>query len=514
MKKRYKFAFGFLGLAVAGAAFGYWYVSTADSREPSLVAWNENCASCHGRQLEGSANAPALVESELKNGDEISRLIVAIADGLPSSSGHAWRDRLSAQQIKSLALLISERRQKFPTTAASYQMTPTDDRTIESMHYTFRLERVTELASRPYAIAPLPNGEILISEKIGGLSLADSSGAQGEPIAGTPEIRDLAIGAGGGWYNLGSLLDVELHPDYKRNGWIYLSHADRCDWNCGWVVPGSMVRVVRGRIKEGEWIDQEVIWSVHTDYYTPVPDAVAAGRLAFDRHGFLYVTVGGKNTYDKLHDLNTPYGKIHRVHDDGRVPEDNPFWVPAAERPESSTIQTVWSYGHRTGQGLDGHPVNGEIWNAEMGPRGGDEINHIVSGQNYGWPLYTNGLDYDGEEVSIGRDLGLDFAIEDTILPIVDFTPAPAVSNLTFHNGNRFPGWEDDILLATLKETALYRLRIEDGKLIEKEKLVTDFGRIRDVVMGFDGLVYLALEHGENGSLWRLVPIDAVVRAN
>ncbi len=267
-----------------------------------------------------------------------------------------------------------------------------------------------------------------------------------------------------------------------------------------------MVWVVRGRISQGKWEDEQTIWSVHKNHYTPVPDAVAAGRLAFDDEGYLYVSIGGKNTYGKLHDLNTPFGKVHRVHDDGRIPEDNPFWVSPDERPESSTIHTVWSYGHRTGQGLDGHPLNGEIWNTEMGPRGGDEINHIIAGQNYGWPLYTNGLGYDGEEISIGKDLGLDFPIEDTVLPVVDFTPAPAVSNFTFHSGDQFPGWNSDMLVGSLKASTLYRLRIQDNELIEKEILVSDFGRIRDVAMGRDGFVYVALEHNDTGSLWRISP--------
>ena len=462
MKKRFKFAIGLVGLIAVGGASGYWYLSTADDREPSLVAWNENCASCHGAALDGTDAGPALVDAELKNGDRIPELVTAIAAGFSAIEGHAWGETLSPQKIKGLALFISERRQKFLTTSASYQMAPTDDRVVETMHHDFRLERVTPLTSRPYSFAPLPNGDIIIAEKIGGLSIVDRDGNQSAPIRGTPQIRDMALGFGGGWFTLGSLLDVELHPQFDENGWIYLSHADRCDWLCGWVVPGTMVRVVRGRIEQGEWVDEEVVWSVHTDHYTPVPDAVAAGRLAFDGRGYLYVSVGGKNTYGKLHDLNTPYGKIHRVHDDGRVPRDNPFWVDEKDRPETSTIHTVWSYGHRTGQGLDAHPSTGDIWNTEMGPRGGDEINLILSGRNYGWPLYTNGLDYDGEEVSIGKDLGLDYPIEDTILPVVDFTPAPAVSNFTFHQGDRFPDWNNDILLGTLKEGALYRLRIQD----------------------------------------------------
>ncbi len=506
MKKRYRIAIGLAVFALVGGAFGYWYVLTADSREPSFVAWNENCASCHGSALEGSELGSALVDAKLKHGDGLEDMMAVIAGGVPGTTMEAWEQKLTPQEIKLLAIYISEQRQKFPSTLVSYTKEPQESRVIRSIHHDFRLERVTALESRPYSLAPLPDGSILVAEKVRGLSIVDREGKQNQLIAGTPEIWGITLGFAGPWFNLGTVLDVALHPDHATNGWIYLSHAHHCTWRCGWVVPGTMARVVRGRIKDGKWVDQEIIWSVHKDHYTPVPDAVAAGRLAFDRRGYLYVSIGGKNTYDKLHQLDTPFGKIHRVRDDGSVPKDNPFWLPDDERPEASTIHTVWSYGHRTGQGLDGHPVNGEIWNTEMGPRGGDEINHIRSGQNYGWPLYTNGLDYSGEEVPIGKDLGLDFGIEDTVLPIVDFTPAPAVSNFTFHNGDQFPGWNDDLLVGSLKASTLYRLRIEEGILVEQEKLITDFGRIRDVAMGQDGLVYLVLEHGENGSLWRLVP--------
>ncbi len=507
MKKRYKILIGLLVVALVGGAFGYWYFSTAASREVSLVAWNEHCASCHGKSLEGTDQAAALVDAELKHGDSVEEMMAIIAKGVPGTTMTGWDEKLSPQRIKALALFISEHRQKFPTTSASYGMEPGESRVITSQHHDFRLERVALLESRPYSLAPMPDGNVLVAEKVRGLSIVGQDGKQSPLITGTPEVWDTIISAGGSWFNLGTVLDVELHPDYAENGWIYLSHTDRCNWMCGWVVPGTMVRVVRGRIKDGKWTDQEVIWSVHTDHYTPVPDAVAAGRLAFDRKGHLYISIGGKNTYGKLHDLNTPFGKVHRVRDDGSVPEDNPFWVAADKRAETSTIHTVWSYGHRTGQGLDGHPDNGEIWNTEMGPRGGDEINHILRGENYGWPLYTNGLDYNGEEVAIGKDLGLDFPIEDTILPAVDFTPAPAVSNFTFHEGTQFPGWNNDLLVGTLKAATLYRVRIEDGKQVEQEKLITGFGRIRDVAMGADGFVYIVLEHNETGSLWRMVPV-------
>ncbi|MGI9327333.1 MAG: PQQ-dependent sugar dehydrogenase [Pseudomonadales bacterium] len=506
MKRRYKTAIGLTVFTLLGAAVGYWYLITAGSREPSFVAWNENCAKCHGGTLAGTELGSALVGVQLKHSDTLEEMMAVIAQGVPGTIMEGWDEKLSLQQIKLLAIYISERRQKFPTIANSYTKEPKDNRIIRSKHHAFRLELVTALESRPYSIAPMPGGDILVAEKIRGLSIVDTHRKQSPLIADTPEVWGTLLSVGGSWLNLGTVLDVELHPDYEENGWIYLSHTDRCNWLCGWVVPGTMVRVVRGRIKDGKWVDQEIIWSVHKDHYTPVPDAVAAGRLAFDGRGHLYISIGGKNTYGKLHQLDTPFGKIHRVRDDGTVPQDNPFWVPPKERTETSTIHTVWSIGHRTGQGLDGHPANGEIWNTEMGPRGGDEINHILKGQNYGWPLYTNGLDYDGEEVSIGKDLGLAFKIEDTVLPVVDFTPAPAVSNFAFHAGAVFPGWKNDLLVGSLKASTLYRLRIENDQLVEQEKLITDFGRIRDVAMGEDGFVYIALEHNETGSLWRIVP--------
>ncbi|MCE7998221.1 MAG: hypothetical protein HEP70_05125 [Rhodobiaceae bacterium] len=504
-----KIVLGGLSLTALLMLVGYWLFVTRDSREPSFVAWNEHCALCHGSGLEGTELGSALVNLDLQHGESVPEIMKAIANGLPNTTMTGWDDKLSPELIKGLALYISERRQNYPVISDSYSAEPTESRNIRSAHHDFRLERVAMLKSRPYSLASMPNGDILVAEKTRGLSLVDTNGKQSSLILDTPPVWETLLSVEGAWLNYGIVLDVELHPEYEDNGWIYLSHTDRCQLSCGWLVPATMVRVVRGRIKDGRWVDQEIIWSVHKDHYTPVPDGVAAGRLAFDGRGHLYVSIGGKNTYDKLHQLDTPFGKVHRVRDDGTVPEDNPFWVAEDARPESSTIHTVWSYGHRTGQGLAAHPESGTIWNTEMGPRGGDEINQILGGQNYGWPLYTNGLDYNGEEVSIGKDLGLDFPIEDTVLPVVDFTPAPAVSNFTFHNGAEFPSWGNDLLVGSLKAVSLYRLRIEAGVLIEQEQLIADFGRIRDVEMGDDGFVYIALEHNDAGSLWRIVPSRA-----
>ena len=495
-----------LGLFLVGL-FGYawWYLSTRDAREPSMLAFRTRCAACHGVDLKGGEAAPALVGRALNGGDSHAALMLAISGHKGLLDSHNWQGRLPEKLIKGIALYVSERRQGYVSTAASYQFEPHAETRVASQYHDFAVERVATLQSRPYGLTVMPDGRVLVAEKTRGLSFIESD-RQGALISGTPRVWDTILSVQGAWLNLGTMLDVALHPDYTRNGWVYISHTDRCWLDCGSIMPVTMVRVVRGRIVNGQWADEEVIWSVHRDHYTPVPDGVAAGRLAFDKAGHVFVSIGGKNTYDKLHQLDTPFGKVHRVRDDGSVPEDNPYFVADELRDPTSTRHTVWSIGHRTGQGLEGHPLTGAIWNSEMGPRGGDEINLIQRGGNFGWPLYTNGLNYNGEWISIGQDLGLDYAIEDTHLPVVDFSPAPAISNLTFYQGAAFSQWSGDILVGSLKAGALYRVRLRDNKPEEMETLLSNFGRIRDVAAAPDGSVYLALEHGENGSVWRLLP--------
>ena len=442
----------------------------------------------------------------LRHGDSVDALVSSIVDRHGQAGTADYQALLPQHTVKSLALFISEQRQQFPTTFESYDNELPLGRVNSALH-DFNIELIAHFSTPPYGMAPLPDGRVLVSEKVRGLSVVDVGSGQASLIEGTPRVWEEIVEIRGTRVGLGMMLDVQLHPNYAENGWIYLSHADRCQLDCGSPLPKSMVRVVRGRLTSARWTENEVIWSVPREQYTVVPDGVAGGRLAFDRDDHVYVTVGGKSTYDNLHVIDTPYGKIHRTRDDGTIPRDNPFWLPAGEKPVPSSRDTVWSYGHRTVQGLSAHPDTGEIWSTEMGPRGGDEVNHITRGGNYGWPLYTEGLDYSGEPISIGEDLGLDFDRAETVAPVVDFTPAPAISNFTFHHGDQFPAWEDDLLVGSLRAQTLYRLRIREGSLVDQEKLVTGLGRIRDVEMGFDGLVYVLLENREGGTLVRLTPI-------
>ena len=276
-------------LAVGAVLAGRWYLQTYDEREPSRVAFAQQCAQCHGDLLQGTAEGPDLMAARLQHGDSVAALMDSIVSRHPQFPA---AESQSPSQTKSLALYIIERRQQLPSIAAShsYQL---PEGVVSSTHHNFRVERVATLRSGPYAMAPLPDGRILVSEKVRGLTLIDPD--EGDTlVTGTPRVWREALHVRGSYVGLGQMLDVQLHPDYAENGWVYLSHTDRCQLDCGSAWPVSMVRVIRGQLENGRWVNTEVIWSVPKSHYTVVPDGVAAGRLAFDDSNYLFVTVGGK----------------------------------------------------------------------------------------------------------------------------------------------------------------------------------------------------------------------------
>jgi glucose/arabinose dehydrogenase len=263
-----------------------------------------------------------------------------------------------------------------------------------------------------------------------------------------------------------------------------------------------MNALVRGRIENGEWVDQQQIWRTEVDNYTVMPDMAAGGRIAFDDDGHVFMTAGIKANSESagVQDLRLPYGKIHRLNDDGTVPEDNPFvGVPGA-------LVTIWTYGHRSPQGLELNPATGQLWGTEMGQRGGDEVNLLARGKNYGWPLHSKGLKYDGTPVDYGKELGIEVDLEKIEQPVVDLTPSPAVSSFAFYDGSAFRRWRGDMLVGTLKATELYRMVVEGDRVVHRETLLKGLGRIRDVEVAGDGGVYLLLEHAAGGRIVKLVP--------
>ncbi|HEY5646909.1 MAG TPA: PQQ-dependent sugar dehydrogenase [Pseudomonadales bacterium] len=496
-----------LGVLVL-AAVGVWFaVDRALQTDPFMALYAENCAVCHGESFEGASQGPALVGGDLVHGDTVDEIATSIARGFPGLGMPPWAGTLDEGQIRSLAILIAERRvDRLFTDMKMFKplVIPTQPFATESAR--FHLEVVTEgLAKKPFSIAPLPDGSLLVTEKLEGLSIVHPDGSRSDHITGTPATGTSGVEVVGLDYGLGWLLDVAPHPDYAENGWIYLLHTEICE-DCeqgNAIAPATMTRLIRGRITDGAWTDEEVIWSVPHRFYSSIPDIGAGGRLAFDRAGHVYLSIGMKGGYfEAIQDLSTPYGKIHRVYDDGRIPEDNPF----VGRPDA--MASTWTYGHRSPQGLEFDPRTGNLWGSEMGPRGGDEVNLLLPGRNYGWPLYSLGVDYDGTPVEYWKDLGIEYDLEDIEQPVVDLTPSPAVSSFVIYRGDAFPGWEGDFIVGSLKATELYRFEIDGDEFKHRERLIGDLARVRDVEVGPDGLVYLLLEHDTGSQIVRLVPED------
>ena len=477
--------------------------------DPLSLAYDENCSVCHGENLEGTGQGTPLVGVALQHGDSLGEVTASIADGFPAQGMPGWSEILPETEIHKLAIYISERRADLDRKDTRRDMTVTiPGGAVASALHDFRIETfATGLDPLPFSIAPLPDGRLLLTEKRRGLRIVSADGVLSPYIEGTPTVY--ADNSGGRFSNpqrgTGWMLDVATHPDYARNGWIYLQFGDRCD-DCNAVGGAvSMNRLVRARIEDGRWVDEETLWRTEVEDYTYRSDMSAGGRICFDGAGHVYISVGfkGPAAHLGIQDLGEPYGKIHRMHDDGSVPADNPFVDVAGAVP------TIWTYGHRSPQGLEFNRHTGQVWSTEMGPRGGDEINLLLAGRNYGWPLHSKGVDYDGTPVEYGKELGITFDLEDIEQPVVDLTPSPAVSSFVFYDGDAFPAWRNHLLVGSLRATDLYRVEVDGDRLVRKETLIADLARIRDVEVGPDGLVYLLLEHTSGGLIVRLAPASA-----
>jgi glucose/arabinose dehydrogenase len=508
MKKVLIIAAIVIGVLAALAVAGFYAVTSGIvAGDPFAPLYADNCAVCHGESFEGGAQGPALVGRELQHGDSVTDIAASIANGFPDRGMPGWSGTFDDGQIRSLAIYVAERRvDRVFTDFKTDQPLVIPTERIETELARFRIEMVaTGIATKPFSIAPLPDGNLLLTEKLEGLSIV-SPGGERSMISGTPATGTAGVEVMGLDYGLGWLLDVKPHPNYAENGWIYLLHTHLCE-SCGAdgegnsLIPRTMTRLIRGRIHDGAWQDEEVLWSVPAAYYTTMPDIGAGGRLTFDPAGYVFFSIGIKGGYfERIQDLSTPYGKIHRIFDDGRIPDDNPF------TNRGDAMASIWTYGHRSPQGLEFDPRTGKLWGSEMGPRGGDEINLLLPGRNYGWPLYSKGVDYDGTPVEYWKDLGIEFDLEDIEQPVVDLTPSPAVSSFVIYDGAAFPAWGGQFLVGSLKATELYRVVIDNDKHVYTELLLENLARIRDVETDADGLVYLLLEHGTGSQIIRLVP--------
>jgi glucose/arabinose dehydrogenase len=334
-------------------------------------------------------------------------------------------------------------------------------------------------------MAFLPGGDLLVTERPGRLRLVRNGQLVAEPVSGVPAV--LAQGQGG-------LLDVVLHPNFASNSLIYLSFSKPLVEG-----RGATTAVIRARYENARLSDVQEIF-----------EAVSRGaghygsRLAFDRQGFLFITIGDRQAPPSgdleahpAQDLSNHHGTVVRLHDDGRVPADNPFVGREGARPE------IWSYGHRNQQGLVIHPETGDIWATEHGPQGGDELNLIRPGLNYGWPVVGYGVNYrSGATIHVGTHR------EGMEPPVHIWVPSIATSGLLLYTGDRFPAWRGNLFVGGMAGEQLARLTLDGQRVVNEETLVQGRGRIRDVRQGPDGFIYLAIDdrQGRPRSILRLEP--------
>jgi glucose/arabinose dehydrogenase len=346
-----------------------------------------------------------------------------------------------------------------------------------SAAHDFRVVEVVSGLEQPWALAFLPDGRMLVTEKAGRLRVVKDGRLDPRPLASLPEV---AV------YGQGGLMDVALHPRFAENGLVYLSFAARGAGG------GVGTEVARARLAGHRLEDLRVIFRQAPKGST---GRHFGSRLVFDRQGYLYITLGDRGEMERAQRPGDHAGSVIRLHDDGRVPQDNPFVGRPGWKPEKYTL------GNRNQQGAALHPRTGALWTHEHGPQGGDEVTLIRAGANYGWPVITYGVQY-----VIGTQIGEGTAKPGMEQPLHKWVPSIAPSGMAFYAGDRFPGWRGSLFVGALKAQLLVRLELDGEKVVREERLLEGvLGRIRDVRAGPDGFLYL-LNDASNGALARLEP--------
>ena len=327
----------------------------------------------------------------------------------------------------------------------------------------------------PWGLAILPDGRMLVTERPGRLRIVDKDGKVSPPVTGVPAVY--ARGQGG-------LLDVVLSPRFETDQLVYLSYAEPGD-------DGAGTAVARGRLAGNALEQVQVIWR-----QTPKVEGPNhwGSRLVFARDGTLFVTTGDRFRFrERVQDLGSTIGKVVRINADGSVPPDNPFVRREGARPE------IWSYGHRNLQGAALDPASGQLWTLEHGARGGDELNRPQAGRNYGWPVITYGVDYSGVKIGEGTSkAGME-------QPVYYWDPVIAPSGAVFYTGDAYGDWKGSLFVGSLSPGGLVRLTLDGDRVRSEERYLGSIGRVRNVVQGPDGLLYLLID-ATNGSIQRLTP--------
>ncbi|EDM43447.1 hypothetical protein SCB49_00320 [unidentified eubacterium SCB49] len=347
------------------------------------------------------------------------------------------------------------------------------DIAINTVKRTYTIKKVVENLSNPWGMTWLPDGSMLITEKSG--TLIHFKNEIKTEIKNVPEVYNR--GQGG-------LLDIKVHPDYANNGWIYFTYA-----STEGKAEGGHTKLSRAKLKDDALTEIEHLYKAGPN---TTKGQHFGSRIAFDGEGYVYFSIGERGERDiNPQDITRDGGKVYRLHEDGRIPEDNPFMTTAGAK------KAIYTYGNRNPQGMAQHPTTGKIWIHEHGPKGGDEVNILKSGANYGWPLISYGVNYSGTKFTDKTKME---GMED---PIYYWVPSIAPCGMTFVTGDKYPDWKGDLLIGSLKFNYVELLKLEGNKVVDREKIAEDIGRVRNIQQGPDGYIYIAVE---GDGIFRIMP--------
>ena len=341
-----------------------------------------------------------------------------------------------------------------------------DTRIVKTEKVSFQVETYADGFEIPWGMAFLPDNRMMVTDRIGDLWIVEKDGKDKVKVSGEiPNVR--SKGQGG-------MLDVAVHPDFNTNSYIYLSFSDYSENK-------SHTSLIRAKLVNNSLVNSQIIFRPEEKFFTK-RSLHFGSRIIFDDKGFIFFCIGDRGDRDLAQNLDMPNGKMYRIRDDGTIPIDNPFYYT------KGAIKSIWSYGHRNPQGLALHPSTRQLWEAEHGPRGGDEVNIILRGHNYGWPVITYGKNYSGTIISkLTHHEGMD-------QPVFHWTPSIAVCGIAFYDGSQFPEWKNNLLATSLKYERLHRVELDGMNMVKDEIIYEAESRVRDVEVGPDGIIYVALE--------------------
>ncbi len=437
---------------------------TEDPYKRAERQYEDFCIGCH-------FNPDEFLEKDWIEEKTVESAFTSIRYGMEDIGMPAFRGGMSDDDILNLANYIINRGEDPGEMSQSGK-----GKMYRSESFSYEAVTVVDNLDIPWGMTWLPGGDMLVAERSGILYRIGANGKRTE-ISGVPPVYA---------YGQGGLLDIELHPDYEENGWLYITYS----YYAGETInDGGSTALMRARLKNDALVDQEVLFKA-----TPAEKRGPhyGSRIEFDREGYLFLTVGDRGRKENAQDITNYSGTVHRLKDDGAIPPDNPF----VDRPNA--VKSIYNYGHRNIQGLALHPETGDLWSHEHGPRGGDELNIELPSRNYGWPEITFGINYNGTIITE------DTARAGMEQPVIYWDPSIAPCGMDFIEGDVYPGWEGDLLVGSLRFKYVLRCEMENGKVVHQERLVEGLGRVRNVKQGPDGYIYVAVE--KRGSIVKLVP--------